>query len=480
MAFETEDRATDELARLRQVCQDFEDTFHNSFDGIFVADGDGMTLFVNVGCERNYGVRSEDLVGHHVAEFERKGWIRPVIATQVAKQRRRITTTQETHEGKTIMVTGMPLFDDQGNVRRVIINSRDMTELVNLQQDLEAARESLRRVDGEIEALRTQALRFDGVVLQSPAMQRLAELAIRVARVDTTVLVTGDSGVGKEVVTRLIHQESARARGPFMKINCGALPRDLLESELFGYEGGAFTGAQRQGKHGLIELAHGGTLFLDEIGELPVDLQVKLLTVLQDKALVRLGGTRSIPVDVRIVAATNRDLKQMLTQRTFRSDLYYRLNVVPLNVPRLAERPEDILPLVHQFAAEFNDRYGLSKRISERVLSQLRGHDWPGNVRELRNVVERLIVTSPVELIGVGQLSEILAQDGGAACGDGTFKEKLARVERALLEDAMRVKGSTRAAARALGLSQSTFVRRFRRCGGEVDPLPPSGVSLSR
>lgn len=450
-----------ELERVRQACQDFEEIFRNSFDGIFVADGDGMTLFVNEGCERNYGVKAEEMVGHHVSEFEAKGWIRPVIAGMVAKQRQRVTTTQQTHHGKTIMVTGIPLFGEDGVVRRVIINSRDMTELINLQQDLEAARENLRRVDGEIEALRKQVLQFDGIVLQSPAMQRLVELAVRVAKVDTTVLITGESGVGKEVITRLIHNESPRASGPFIKINCGALPRELLESELFGYEGGAFTGAQRQGKHGLIELAAGGTLFLDEVGEIPLDLQVKLLTVLQDRVLTRLGGTKSIPVDVRIIAATNRDLKEMMAQRTFRSDLYYRLNVVPIAVPTLAQRREDVLPLVHQFVSEFNRQYALTKRLSERVLGRLHDHSWPGNVRELRNLVERLVVTSPGELVGMAELEDVLPRDE-VGSSPGTFKARLARFERGLLEEAMREHGSTRSVAAALGLSQSSVVRKLR------------------
>ena len=451
-----------ELEQVRQTCRDFEDILRNSFDGIFVADGEGMTLFVNEGCERNYGVKASQLIGHHVSEFERKGWIRPVIAGKVAQSKRRITTTQQTHEGKTIMVTGIPLLDERGRVRRVIINSRDMTELVNLQQDLAQAKENLQRVDSEIAALRNQALRFDGVVLQSPAMQRLAELAVRVAKVNSTVLLTGESGVGKEVVTRLIHSESPRAKAPFIKINCGALPRELLETELFGYEPGAFTGAQRQGKHGLIELAAEGTLFLDEIGEMAPDLQVKLLTVLQDRVVTRVGGTRALPVDVRVIAATNRDLKEMVAQRSFRSDLYYRLNVVPIHVPPLTQRREDILPLIHQFAGEFCRQYGLERRISERVLRLLHDYRWPGNVRELRNVVERLVVTSPHPLIGLQDLDGVLSVDTERGSSRGSLRERLERFESGLLEDAMRAHGSTRGAAKALGISQSSVVRKLR------------------
>ncbi len=461
-----------ELEQIRQSWRDVEEVLRNSFDGIFVADGEGTTLFVNAGCERNYGLKAADLIGHHVSEFESKGWIRPVIATQVAQSGRRLTATQRTHEGKTIMVTGIPLFDEAGRVRRVIINSRDMTEVVALQQDLAQAQETLRRADGEIEALRHQALKVEGIVLQSAAMQRVAELALRVARVDTTVLITGESGVGKEVITRLIHTESLRAKGPFIKINCGALPRELLESELFGYEGGAFTGAQRQGKLGLIELAAGGTLFLDEIGEMPPDLQVKLLAVLQDRSFMRLGGTRAIHADIRVIAATHRDLKQMMQERSFRSDLYYRLNVVPLHVPALAQRREDILPLVRQFVQEFELQHGLDRRLSEQVLRRLLDYSWPGNVRELRNVIERLIVTSPQTVVAPADLEDVLPEAPEPSSARGGLRQRIERFERTLVQETMRAHGSTRAAAAELGISQSSVVRKLKDAQSKPAPRP--------
>ncbi|WP_291216384.1 sigma-54-dependent Fis family transcriptional regulator [Hydrogenophaga sp.] len=455
-------RVEEDIAQVRQTCRDLEEILQNSFDGIFVADGNGTTLFVNEGCERNYGVKASALIGHHVSEFEKKGWIRPVIAEKVAQTKQRVTTMQQTHTGKTIMVTGIPLFDEEGQVRRVIINSRDMTELIVLQQDLAQAQEELRRVDSEITALRQQTLQIDGVILQSPAMQRLADVAVRVSKVNTTVLITGESGVGKEVVTRLIHNESPRAKGPFIKINCGALPRELLETELFGYAPGAFTGALRQGKHGLVELASTGTLFLDEIGEMPLDLQVKLLTVLQDRAVTRVGDTRAIPVDVRVVAATNRNLKEMVSQKTFRSDLYYRLNVVPIHVPSLMERREDILPLVHHFVSEFCRQYGLERRISERVMRKLHDHSWPGNVRELKNVVERLVVTSPSPLIGLQDLEGVLEPQSVGTDGKVLLRERLEKYEQAIVEEALRKHGNTRSAATALGISQSSVVRKVK------------------
>ncbi len=452
----------DELVRLRQTCNDFEEIFRNSFDGIFVADGNGMTLMVNPGCERNYERRADEMVGRHVSEFEKNGWIRPVIATRVAKERKRISAMQQTGGGKTIMVTGIPLFDDDGKVRKVIINSRDTTELVQLQEALLRTREDLQRVETEVKEMRLQNLRSEALALKSQSMQRLSGLATRVAKVDSAVLISGESGVGKEVLARRIHKESHRAAGPLIKINCGAIPPELLESELFGYEGGAFTGALKQGKVGLIETANHGTLFLDEVGELPMSLQVKLLQVLQDHTMVRVGGTRTIHVDLRVIAATNRDLKAMTEQKQFRSDLYYRLNVVPLNVPPLRMRPDDIQPLIDHALEEMCASHRLERSLSATALSCLLRYEWPGNVRELRNLIERLVVTSPGDVIDVTDLPDDVA--GAAAEADGSvhgFHAKVALFERQLVTDAMKKYGNTRAAARQLRLSQSTVVRKL-------------------
>jgi len=288
-----------QIKQLEQMYLDFREIYHNSFDGIFIADGEGRTLMVNEGCERNYGSPASEFIGKHVSEFEASGLIRPVIATKVIETRKKITAVQETRIGKIILVTGIPLLDDAGNVRKVVINSRDTTELIQLQEALAHAHEKLHRYELEVNELPMGSASISGVTFRSTSMKEIATVAMRVAKVNITVLITGESGVGKEVLARLIHKESPRKNNLFVKINCGAIPHDLLESELFGYQAGAFTGAQRQGKMGLFEVANNGTLFLDEIGELSLDLQVKLLQVLQDKTLVRLGSTRLIQVDVR-------------------------------------------------------------------------------------------------------------------------------------------------------------------------------------
>lgn len=451
------------IKQLEQMYLDFREIYRNSFDGIFIADGAGNTLMVNEGCERNYGTPASEFIGRHVSEFEASGLIRPVIATKVIETRQKITAVQETKIGKTIMVTGIPLLDDAGNVRKVVINSRDTTELIQLQEALAHAHEKLHRYELEVNELRMGSASMSGVTFRSPVMKDIATVAMRVSKVNTTVLITGESGVGKEVLARLIHQESPRKNNLFVKINCGAIPHDLLESELFGYQAGAFTGAQRQGKMGLFEVANNGTLFLDEIGELSLDLQVKLLQVLQDKTLVRLGSTRLIAVDVRVIAATNRDLQEMVNLRTFRSDLFYRLNVVPLHVPPLRERREDILPLVQQFLDELNTQYGLKKAFSEQALAILHDYHWPGNVRELHNMIERLVVTTPDALIRVDSLPASLHGFGiSTADSSISMKTKADEFERKLVREAVQNFGSTRAAARHLKISQSTVVRRMK------------------
>jgi len=456
-------RFSPQVEQLEQLYLDFREIYRHSFDGIFITDGAGKTLLVNEGCERNYGIVAADLIGKNVFELERAGLVRPVIAPRVITTRERVTAVQETRIGKTIMVTGIPLLDEQGNVRKVIINSRDATELIQLQEDLARAQEKLRRYALEVSQLRMNGPSIAGIILRSPSMQQISTLAMKVSHVDTTVLITGESGVGKEVMARLIHKESSRSEGPFVKINCGAIPRELLESELFGYDAGAFTGAQRQGKIGMIEVANHGTLFLDEIGELPLDLQVKLLQVLQDRTLVRLGSTRSIAVSVRVVAATNRDLQAMVDSRQFRSDLFYRLNVVPIHVPPLRERREDILPLVQHFLDELNGQYNLAKRFSEQALAVLLDYNWPGNVRELRNMIERLVVTSPDTLIRTDYLPPQLCVTRSEDHEAGPdLKARTARFERELVLEAVERFGSTRAAAKHWKISQSSVVRRMR------------------
>ncbi len=309
-------------------------------------------------------------------------------------------------------------------------------------------------------------LRKAGLIAYAPKMLRLVDLCLRVAPADSTVLITGESGVGKELFANLIHAQSNRALGPLVKINCGAIPENLLESELFGYEAGAFTGANRQGKLGMFELAHGGTLLLDEVGELPLHLQVKLLRAIQTQEIVRVGGVKTKKVDIRVVAATNRDLAQMVSTGAFRQDLYFRLNVVPLEVPPLRERREDILPLLHHMQIKFTHKLKMEKRFAPEVLKALHNYTWPGNVRELENIVEQLFVLTPGYEVTAADLPPKLCRERGGSVkvsGIMPLRQAVQAVEEQLLTEALSVCGGTYQAAAALGIDQSTFVRKLTK-----------------
>ncbi len=321
-------------------------------------------------------------------------------------------------------------------------------------------------VEDEAALERTLMLRRTGLVLYSNTMMELVDVALRVAKVDSTVLICGESGVGKELLAKLIHDQSSRSLGPFVKINCGAIPENLLESELFGYEAGAFTGASKQGKLGQFELASGGTLFLDEIGELSLSLQVKLLRAIQEQEFVRVGGVKPRTVDVRFIAATNRDLEQMIRQGMFRADLYYRLNVIPVLVPPLRERKEDILPLVHHFQQKYTQKLKMEKTFAPEVLKIFLHYPWAGNVRELENIIERLFVTTSEKIVRVCDLPQNLVVTPGEANQTGgimPLKEALLQTEQRLIEQALAVYGNTYKAAEALGIDQSTLMRKKAR-----------------
>lgn len=452
-----------ELQELRQKYEDFLEIFHNCYDGIYVADGKGKTLWLNEGFERAYGVSRDQFIGLDARELERQGYAKPLITWRVISTGKRITVVHKTNTGKSVLATGIPLFDESGKVRKVIVNSRDMTELHQLREQLNRAEKNIALYESQLEELRRESgtVRVDGFVWKSDKMRHVLNLAQRLAKVDTALLITGESGVGKEVIAKLVHHESDRKEGRLIKINCGAIPEQLIESELFGYEKGAFTGSNKQGKPGLLELADKGTLFLDEIGEMPLDLQVKLLQVLQDKSFTRVGGTNTIHVDFRIIAATNRDLEELVRLRSFREDLYYRLSVVPLKVPPLRERQEDVVPLLEHFLAEFNERHRFSKRFSEAVMQQLVEHSWPGNVRELRNLVERLVVISPTDIIGTSSLPDKLAPEFSGALSAGLdFQAAVAAYERKLAQAAIAKYGSISEAAKNLVISESTIKRK--------------------
>jgi transcriptional regulator with PAS, ATPase and Fis domain len=301
-------------------------------------------------------------------------------------------------------------------------------------------------------------------------MRDVLALALRVARVDAPILIQGETGVGKEVVARLIHAKSHRSdKGPFVKIDCGAIPENLLESELFGYEKGAFTGARDQGKRGRFELAEGGSLFLDEIEALSMNLQVKLLSAVQDLEIVPIGGSNPKKINTRIIAASNKDLRRMVRDNTFREDLFFRLNVVPIYIAPLRERKEDILPLVNTYLQKYNAKYERNKRLSRPVMDCLREYQWTGNVRELANLIEQLVVVTYEDEI----MPEDLPRDVRSAArtnlsdfhlhNNSSLKEAVLDFQARLIQEAINKYGSARKAAHFLKVNPSTLTRKIRR-----------------
>lgn len=296
----------------------------------------------------------------------------------------------------------------------------------------------------------------------------------RVAPLDTTVILFGETGVGKEVFAKYIYQHSARKNKPFIKVNCGAIPANLVESELFGYEKGAFTGADKNGKMGLFELANTGTIFLDEVGELPLDMQVKLLRVLQEQEFERIGGRKPVKVDVRVLAATNRDLEEMVKQKTFRQDLYYRLMIFPVHIPPLRERPDDILPLAQLFLQTLNRKYDFKKYLSPLSAKMMQDYSWPGNIRELRNIIERAVIISNEDEIGPDALHLFTVEDRPETKSRvldpvKDLKTAMEELELEYINHAYEKYGNVREAAESLGMTPSTFVRKRQKYTKNVD-----------
>jgi PAS domain S-box-containing protein len=461
----------EELDEYRNLSLDLQTIFDSSYDVIYVSDGKGITLRVSSACEWLWGKKPEELIGRSVYELEQEGVFTPSVTRLVLEKGERVTMLQKTRTGRNLLVLGTPVKNKNGEIVRVINASRDITEIEKLQRELEETREMAEKYKKEINRLREQDLRHQTkLIYRSRSMEKVMEQVHKISKFDTTVLITGESGVGKEVVASLIHELSDRAKKPFIKINCGAIPESLLESELCGYDRGAFTGAQKEGKPGLFELAHEGTLFLDEVAELPLSLQVKLLRVLQEKEIRRIGGLRSIPVNIRLIVATNRSLEQLVTEGSFREDLYYRLNVVPIWIPPLRQRTEDIPLLIHHFTVKFNERYGLNKSFSSEVISQLQKEHWKGNVRELQNFVERLIITSDEPVIrshhleGLSMNSEFIPFEV-KIYDDFPLQQAVEETEKTILKFAKKKYKTTIEIAKALGVDQSTVSRKMRKYG---------------
>lgn len=460
-----------ELEKTQEIKDELNTVIQSSFDGIMESDAQGNVLILNDAYIRITGISREELIGKNEVDLVRDGYYDRSVALMVIEKKTTVTIEQKLKTGKKLLVTGNPVFNEQGELIRIITNARDLTELEQLRQDIEQAQELSRHYQEELRKMRIS--QESDFVADSQQSKDIVDLIMRVCQVDTTVLIQGESGVGKEIVAQELHKQSPRYNQPFIKINCAAIPESLLESELFGYDAGAFTGASKKGKMGIFELANKGSLFLDEVGEIPPHIQVKLLRVLQDGEFTRVGGSKPIQVDVRVITATNRDLAQMVLDGTFREDLYYRLNVIPIYVAPLRERKEEIAPLVRHFLHMFNQKYGFTKTITASALGILMEYSWPGNIRELRNVIERAIVTSANSVIEDFSFLNVDSPDkdikSPADYAPIDLKYEIEKYEKQIIAKYIEKYGSLRKAARYLGSSQSTIWRKATQYGLKTD-----------
>lgn len=458
-----------ELKNTKLMSEELNAIIESSFDGIYVTDGQARTVRVNTAYERITGLKREEVIGRTMGELVESGFYNESVTLHVLQTRRPQSILQRIKTGKIVMVTGTPFFDKDGHILLVVTNVRDVSELNRLQKKLENVQKLQLEAKIELEQLRESLKGKIQISVRSKRMKEIMQLALRLSQVDSTVLIEGESGVGKEVFADIIHSSGPRKNNPFIKISCGAIPDQLLESELFGYVSGAFTGASKQGKSGLFEAADGGSIFLDEIGEMPLGVQVKLLRVLQEKTIIRVGDTVPVKVDVRVIAATNRNLAAMAQAGQFRKDLFYRLNVVPVRIPPLRERKEDLIHLIYGFLDSCNKRLGSNKQIDREALNALMDYEWPGNVRELENAIEQMVVITQAEVITIDDLPVLLKRNLDAheavPIEDKPLRLVLDEAERRALELAYRKHKTTRRVADVLGVNQSTIVRKMNRHG---------------
>ena len=433
-------------------------------EGIVVTDGQGIVIRINEAYKKLTGISSEEYIGKHVHTLVTEGYIRG-STSDVAIERKTSFTNIDIRNNRELLLTSTPIFDDTGNVVKVITVVRDLESLNSLRDRINNDELIRKQYYTELEQLRRHET-YRAIITKNAIMRERVETALQLAQVDSNVLILGETGVGKELLAQMIHRASKKSQLPFVRVNCAAIPIPLLEAELFGYESGAFTGALREGRKGLFELAEGGTLFLDEIGELPLSVQPKILRAVQDREIMRVGGKKAIKLDVRILAATNRNLENMVKQKEFREDLYYRLNVVPIFLPPLREHPEDIQPLAEAFLEQFNQQFGYRKWIHPEVVRKLKDYDWPGNARELQNLIERLVVTTREDQISIESLQRCFPlKDSIKGEKRSCLKAMLENEERRMLEETWRIARSTRKVSALLGISQSAVVKKLNKYG---------------
>jgi len=444
------------------VCQMI---FNALYDGVYITDGAGITLFINQAYQRITGIREEEVIGVHMGNLIKQGIISVSASLESIHAKRPVTLIQTIRNERKIIVSATPILSETNEILYIISSVRDITELIRLKHELDSQKLWHQSLRSDLAQPHQTGLQN---VVVGPATRTLFQLADKVAKTDAKVLLQGETGVGKSMIAKYIHERSSRSKEIFMELNCAAIPGHLVEAELFGYEPGSFTGALKQGKIGILERAHRGTLFLDEIGDLPLELQVKLLKVVEENQFMRVGSTEMRHVDVRIITATHRDLATRVREGLFREDLYYRLNIVTFEVPPLRQRKEEIVPLLETYLEKFNEKYNEQKTMTLECYEWLTNYNWPGNIRELANLVERLVVTTYHDTIDVGDLPGFL-QQVFPPTEPATLREAVARLERSMIANALQNHKTTRAAAKALGISQSAIVQKMKKLQMRVE-----------
>ena len=455
----------DEIKKVQKLNIELDRIIDSSFDGMVVIDAKGKIIRVNNSYLKMINSNQENVIGKNMNKLEKEKVIYPSVALLSLNEKREISLMQKSKSNKRILATATPVFENNGSLSKIIVNARDLEKFYKVMKNNDENKKLKHYLDKENDEIETDS---GYIIKKSLAMKKIINMAERIAASDSTVLITGESGTGKEVIARYIYDKSEE-RNNFVKINCAAIPETLLESELFGYETGAFSGAKKEGKAGKIELADNGILFLDEIGELPLNMQAKLLQVIQEHKVSRIGGVKSIDVDFRLIAATNRDLEKMVRENKFREDLYYRLYVVPIEIPPLRNRREDIKPLVDLVRKKMSRKYDKEIVFTENSYQFLEKRQWSGNVRELNNLIERILVTSSDKIITKNKLEKFIKNtesrsEPSIAINElMPLKQAVTKVEKRLLEMAKENGASTYDIADKLNVNQSTVVRKLNK-----------------
>lgn len=450
------------------------DIFLSIFDkmktSIWICDSKGEVIIVNNESVKVGGKTRDEVIGKNMKELVDIGYVTESATLLTIESHKEECIVGEMGAGGYYLCTSVPLFY-KGELDLVICVERNISEIEKLKIYLSENTDIKEKIEKMMDIQYLIHEKQDKIITRNINMLHCKDLAIDAGKTDATIIITGESGTGKELIADLIYKNSKRSDAPFMKVNCAAIPESLIESEFFGYEQGSFTGANQNGKKGVFELANGGTIFLDEIGELPMHVQAKFLRVIQEKEIRRIGGEEDIPIDVRWITATNRNLKKEVEKGNFREDLYYRLFVVPIVIPPLRERREDIEVLVRYFLNYFNNEYELNKTICKEALKIMEEYDWPGNVRELRNLVERLVVSSTGKEISAFQVEICLSGDDAASVynfrkNENLYLEEIVnKYEKQIIAQAYEECGSVIGTAKLLHVDKSTISRKMKKYG---------------